>query len=271
MSPKRHRSDSSIQSVERAAAVLRSFTDADAELGVTTISGRLGLHKSTVSRLLSTLEHAGFVEQNPQTGKYRLGLGLITLAGVALERMDLRRIAQPFLEDLAEFTQETINITVLDRDECVNIERVASPQPIRHAGWLGRRTPLHCTATGKVLLAYMTPEERYAVLPSSLPRFTERTITHRPTLEKALQAVREQGYGIAHEELEEGLSAIAAPIFDHAGQVDATVSISGPTYRIGPGKIECLSRPLTEAANKISIRLGYVVAAGNGIRKGGDA
>lgn len=270
MSPKKQRPDSSIQSVERAAAILRSFTDTDAELGVTTISGRLGLHKSTVSRLLSTLQHEGFVEQDPETGKYRLGLGLISLAGAVLERMDLRRVALPFLEVLAKSTQETVNITVLDRDECVNIERIASPKPIRYAGWLGRRTPLHCTSTGKVLLAYMTPQERCNILPATLPRFTEYTITDHQTLARSLEETRKQGYGIAHEEFEEDLSAIAAPLFDHTRHVVATISISGPTYRLGPDKADQFIDPLKKAARSISVRLGYI-AAGNGTWKGGDS
>lgn len=270
MSPKKQRSDTSIQSVERAAAILRSFTDADPELGVTTLSGRLGVHKSTVSRLLSTLEHEGLVEQNPETGKYRLGLGLITLAGAALERMDLRRVAQPYLSGLAESTQETVNLAVLDGDECVNIERILSPQPIRHAGWIGRRTPLHCTSTGKVLLASMPPEARKAIVTQKLPRFTDNTITEPTTLECTLDQVCRQGYAIAHEELEEGLSAIAAPLFDHTGTVIAAVSISGPTYRLGPRKIKSLVEPLKEVAYSISAGLGYAAAAaGNGTQKGG--
>lgn len=268
---KKQRSDSSIQSVERAAAILRSFTGTDAELGVTTLSDRLRLHKSTVSRLLATLQHEGFVEQNPETGKYRLGLGLITLAGAALERMDLRRAAQPYLNALAESTQETVNMTILDGDECVNIERVASPKPIRYVGWVGRRTPPHCTSTGKLLLAYLTPEERDAILPEVLPRFTEKTVIDRAALERTLEQVRQQGYAAVHEELEEGLSAVAAPVRDHTGCVIATVSISGPTYRIGPGRIEQLVEPLKETARSISARLGYAAAASNGTKKGGDS
>lgn len=266
MPQKKQRSDPSIQSVERAAAILRTFTDADSELGVTTISDRLGLHKSTVSRLLSTLQHEGFVEQDPETGKYRLGLGLITLAGAVLEQMDLRRVAQPYLNALSESTQETVNISVLDGSECVNIERIASPKPIRYVGWIGRRTPLHCTSTGKVLLAYLTPEERDQILPDTLPRHTDKTITDRAVLERTLEQVRQQGYATAHGELEEGLSAAAAPIRDHTGRVVATVSISGPTYRIGPGRIEKYVALLGETAHKISVHVGWTGVGGNNIK-----
>jgi len=256
MSATKRSTDSGIQSVQRAAAILRSFTEAEAELGVTAISERLGLHKSTVSRLLSTLLQEGFVEQNRETGKYRLGLGLVSLAGYALEHIDLRRVAHPHLLNLAELTQETINVTILDGAECVNIERVASPRLIRYVGSLGRRTPLHCTSTGKVLLAYMTPAERDAVLPPKLTRYTAKTIVDRQALEQALVQIRAQGYGVAREEFEEDLTAIAAPICNHLGRVVATVSISGPTYRLEADKIEAFGGPLRETARKISAQLG---------------
>ena len=116
-----------IQSIQRAAAIMRCFTESEPELSVMEISRRLDLHKSTVSRMLATLQHEGLVEQNPESGKYRLGLGLISLAGVALGRLNARAAAQPYLTELVEATQETVNVTVLDGRECVNIERAFSP------------------------------------------------------------------------------------------------------------------------------------------------
>lgn len=257
MPPKNRSSDSGIQSVQRAMTILRSFSEAEPTLGVTHLSERLGLHKSTVSRLLSTLEREGFVEQDPETGKYRLGLGLVSLAGFALERLDLRRIAHPHLGPLAELTQETINLTVLDGREGVNIERIASPRSIRYVGSVGRRTPLHCSSTGKVMLAYMTPQERDALLPHPLPRYTAKTITDRAVLEAELTQIRAQGYGLAREEYEEDLAAVAAPIHNHQGRVLATVSITGPAYRLAPDKIAAWIKPLQETACKISAQLGY--------------
>jgi len=263
VSQKKRSTDSAIQSVQRAATILRSFTEAEAELGVTTLSERLGLHKSTVSRLLSTLQQEGFVEQDAETGKYRLGLGLVSLAGFALEHIDLRRLAQPHLNTLAELTQETINVTILDGNECVNIERVASPRLIRYVGSVGRRTPLHCTSTGKVLLAHMTPQERQVILPKTLTRYTEKTIVDHQVLEEALAQVRAQGYAVAREEFQEDLTAIAAPICNHLGRVIATVSVSGPTYRMESNKIEVFVNPLREAARKISTQLGCPTTNGH--------
>jgi DNA-binding IclR family transcriptional regulator len=220
----------------------------------------LGIHKSTVSRLLSALSKEGFVEQNPETGKWRLGLGLLGLAGAVLERIDLREAASIPLRTLVAQTQETINISVLDGNESVNVESIRSPKAIQYAGRLGRRTPLHCTSTGKVLLAFLSSEERDALLPDRLFSCTKKSIVDRQSLEKALELVREQGYGIAHEEFEEGLSSIAAPIRNHTGQVVATVSVSGPTYRMGPDRIEEFVRPLLNAAMEISANLGYMAS-----------
>lgn len=246
-----------IQSVQRAAAILRSFTKTDSELGVTTLSQQLGLHKSTVSRLLSTLEQEGFVEQNPETGKYRLGLGLVTLAGIVLERISLRQVAQPHLNALAELTQETVNAVVLNGHDCMNVEGAASPRPVQYVGRIGRRTPLHCTSAGKILLTYLSPEKRRELLPEELARFTDKTVVDHQTLERDLDQIRQQGYAITHEEHQEGLSAVAAPIYDHAGRVIAAIAVSGPTYRIGPGNIERCIQPVLETARKISTQLGY--------------
>ena len=222
------------------------------------ISRRLGLHKSTVSRILSTLEHEGLVNQNPQTTKYRLGLGLISLAGVALGRLDVRGAAQPYLNHLVEVTQETINVTVLDGLECVNVERVASPKPIRYVGWIGRRTPLHCTAAGKVILAYTPPEQREALIQLPLPRYTDNTIIDKAVLEKALAQVCRDGYATAQEEFEEGFSAIAAPILNHRCEVVGAIAVSGPTYRLSSEQFESFVESLLETTGKASAELGFL-------------
>jgi DNA-binding IclR family transcriptional regulator len=252
-------SQSHIQSIQRAADILRCFTEAEPELGVMEISRRLELHKSTVSRILSTLEHEGLVSQNPQTGKYRLGLGLISMAGVALGRLDVRGAAQPYLNRLVEVTQETINVTVLDGTECVNVERVASPRPIRYVGWIGRRTPLHCTAAGKAILAFTPPEQREALIQLPLPRYTEHTITDKAVLEEALAQVCRDGYATAQEDFEEGFSAIAAPILNHRHEVVGTIAISGPTYRLSSEQFESFVESLLEATGKVSAELGFLI------------
>ena len=247
---------SSIQSVQRAAAILWCFTNTDSELGVTTLSEELGLHKSTVSRLLSTLQQEMLVEQNPETGKYRLGLGLVTLAGIVLDRIDLRDVAYPFLATLAEITQETVNVVVLNGGMCVNVGGADSPRPIQYVGRIGRRTPAHCTSAGKILLAYLPLKTRNRILSELLPSFTEHTITDREILRYDLVQIQSQGYAITHEEYEEGMSALATPVYNHASQVVAAVTVSGPTFRLEAGKIEQFIGPVQDIARNISIQLG---------------
>ncbi len=249
----------SVQTIQRAAAILRCFSKENPELGLTHISQKTNIHKSTVSRLLLALQREGFVLQNPENGKWRLGLSLLSLAGVVLERMDLRKLSQVHLLALVAQTQETVNIEILDEDECVNIERIPSPKPIQYAGRIGRRTPLHCTASGEVFLAYLPPQQRDVLLPKTLQAYTKQTIVDRQVLESKLEQVRTQGYAVAHEEFEEGLTAIAAPIRDHIGRVVATVSVAGPSYRIGPNRIKQFIDPVLDTARKISNALGYVV------------
>jgi DNA-binding IclR family transcriptional regulator len=246
-----------IQSIQRAAAILRSFTEVEPELGVVELGKRLALHKSTVSRILTTLQEEGLVSQNPETGRYRLGVGLISLAGVALGRLNVRGVAQPHLNGLVEVSQETVNVVMQDGRECVNVERVASPRQIRYVGWIGRRMPLHCTAAGKVLLAFMETAEKDALLNGSLTKYTAKTVTNKSKMEADLSRVCQQGYAIVHEEFEDEFSAIAAPVFNHARKVPGVISISGPTYRMGPGQIETFIRPLLDTARTASAEMGY--------------
>jgi DNA-binding IclR family transcriptional regulator len=219
---------------------------------------RLNLHKSTVSRILSSLQAEGFVSQNPETSKYRLGVGLVSLAGVALGRLNVRGVAQPHLNALVEVSQETVNVVVLDGRECVNVERVASPKQIRYVGWIGRRMPLHCTAAGKVMLAFMPRPERDELLKGSLTRYTSQTVTEKVKMDHDLDVICQQGYGIVHEEFEDEFSAIAAPVFNHSRSVAGAISISGPTYRMGPGQIEAFVGPLLDTANTASAEMGYL-------------
>ncbi len=246
-----------VQSIQRAVAILRSFSESEPELSVGEISQRLGLHKSTVSRILGTLERERLVGRNPETGRYHLGLGMVSLAGVALGRLDVRGIAQPFLNDLVEVSQETVNVVVLEEREGVNIARAASPKSIHYVGWIGRRIPLYCTAPGLVLLAGLTATQLHQHLHRPLQRYTPRTITNRETLQARLHQVRQKGYAIVHEEFEEGYSGIAVPIRDHQRQVVAALAVTGPTFRMGPGDIEAFIKPLQRTALAISRRLGY--------------
>lgn len=244
----------SVKTIQRAASILRCFTVESPEMGLTVISQRTGLHKSTVLRLLLALQRESLVQQNLETGKWQLGLGLLNLAGVILAHMDLRTVAREYLRELASETQENVNLTIRDGDEGVIVEFLASTKPIRYAGRLGQRLPLHCTSTGKVLLAFLTnPERKKALGKSGSASFR----SNQKALMGTLDRVREQGYAISHEEFEEGLSEIAAPIQNHTGQIVAAVGVSGPTYRMGSGQIEKFVEPLLKAAGGISEKLGF--------------
>ncbi|NOZ50915.1 MAG: IclR family transcriptional regulator [Chloroflexi bacterium] len=246
-----------VQSIQRAISILRCFTETEPELSVNELSQRLHLHKSTVSRILGTLERERLVGRDPETGKYHLGLGMVSLAGVALGRLDVRGIAQPFLNQLVEASQETVNVIVLEEREAVNIARAASPQSIRYVGWIGRRIPLHCTAPGLVLLAPLDRRQQRDFLRPPLKAYTPRTLISQGILLQRLQQVQQQGYAIVHEEFEEGYSGIAAPIKDHQNQVVAALVITGPTFRMGPGDIETFIGSLLQTTFAISQQLGY--------------
>jgi IclR family acetate operon transcriptional repressor len=245
-----------IRSVGKAAQVLRLLGEAGV-LGVTDLSRRIRVHKSTVSRLLATLERHGLVARDPHSDKFNLGPAFISLAGAALQRLDLRTVARAPLERLAEQTRETVNLAILDGDQVVNIEKISSAHYIRDIGWIGRRSPLHCTATGKALVAHMLPAARRSLLGARLKRYTPQTICDWKALETELAEVRRLGYAVGREELEPGLVALAAPIQDLGGRVTATVSASGPAFRMTRTALATYARQVIAAAAAISQGLGY--------------
>jgi IclR family KDG regulon transcriptional repressor len=249
---------SNVQSVERAIAILESFSLGKPERGVNELSRELGLHKSTVSRLMRTLKHGGLLSRNPETERYRLGVDLIGLAAQVVSFMDVREVALPFLRELAEVCRDTVNLSVMDAGQVVNLEQFVPPtRRIKNIGRVGRRMSPHCTAAGKVLLAYLPQDELDRILQAGLEQHTPHTITDPDELRKELARVREQSYATVREELEEGLNVVAAPIHDHTGQVVASVSVAGPAYRITPELFPELAGRLMDTAAAISAKLGY--------------
>lgn len=256
--PQETESDSGlIQSVQRAVRLLKAFDGADGDLGVTELSRRVGLHKSTVSRLLATLEREGLVERSPTSDGYRLGFLLVRLAGQAPHFGDLRSAAHPIMLELSNHSHETVHLAVLDGDEVINIEQIAGSHFVRERNWVGQRTPLHCVANGKALLACQPPSMLERLLSQPLQRFTDRTITDPARLRADLQLLHERGYAQALGEIEEGLHAVAAPIRDASGQVVGAVSVSGPAYRVTPDRLAELGSMVVRGARAISERMGY--------------
>jgi DNA-binding IclR family transcriptional regulator len=245
-----------VRSVDRAAALLLALGESPGAAGVTELARRLGLHKSTASRLLATLERRGLVEQDDETGKYRLGLVVIRLAERAERTLDLRGLALPELERLARLTHETTSLGVIDGDQLMTVAQVDGPNLVAVGDWTGRATPLHCVAPGKVIMAALAEREVVRIVKRGLPRHTERTIVDLEPLLEELARIRRRGYATAIGEFEPGTNAVAAPVHDARGQVIAAVDVWGPTFRLTPRRIPELAAQVRETAAAISVRLG---------------
>ena len=248
-----------VQSVRRALRMLDELA-LSGDLGVTELASRLGVHKATASRLLATLADGGVVRRDPETERYRLGYGLLHLAGSISSGLDLVREARPSLEQLAGATGEAVNLAVLDEDSVVHIDQIAGTSTVVSVSWIGRRLPLHCTANGKVLLAFLDEAERERLLKPQLEAHTPNTIIDLKRLRRELRSVVSRGWARATGELEEGLNAVAAPVRGADGRVVAAVSVSGPEFRMRPSHLNRMSRPTVKAAESISRRLGLADA-----------
>jgi DNA-binding IclR family transcriptional regulator len=246
-----------LQSVTRAVRSLELIAE-EGELGVTELGRRLGVHKATASRLAATLAERGLIERDPATERYRLGFGLIRLAGAAMAGLDLVSAARPIIEDLAQESLETVTIGVLSGEDVVSIDQVTGASSIVSVSWVGRRTPLHTTSTGKVFLAFLDEGERERRLSRPLERATKRSIVDVAQLRAQLEEVRRRGYAQTLEELEEGLNAVAAPVRQADGEVVAALSVSGPAFRLRPVDVPRIGRRTIEAADRVSRRLGHV-------------
>jgi DNA-binding IclR family transcriptional regulator len=244
-----------VQSVDRALTILERLARSG-EAGVTEIAGELGVHKSTAFRLVATLEAHRLVEQTEDRGKYRLGVGLLRLAGATTARLDLVQEARPVCRQLASETGETVNIAVLSESSALYLDQVAGSSALQPHNWVGQHIPLHATSNGKVLLSGLNRQQCDAML-SKLSAYTPTTITTKGKLRTELDQVREQGYALAVDELEVGLTAVAAPIRNVHGDVVASMSVSGPTFRISPERVEEIIAKVVAAAEEVSHRLGW--------------
>ncbi len=247
-----------VQSVERALYLLEILSEVGRPMTLSDISEKAGLNISTVHRLLHTLISHQFVQQDLNSGKYRLGLKVFEIGSKALYSLDIRQVARPDLQDLVDRCNETVNMAILEQGEVVYIEQVESSNMIKMFARVGSRGPAHCTGAGKVLLAYLDQEELSSVIKRGLVRFTPKTITDPDKLIEELHTIREQGYSLDIEEMEEGVKCIAAPIRNHEGKVIAAVSISGPVARMTDKRLkDMIIKNLKEITHKISINLGY--------------
>jgi DNA-binding IclR family transcriptional regulator len=246
-----------VQSVDRALQILEILAR-EGDAGVSEIAEEMGIHKSTVSRLVGSLVGRELVRQNSERGKYQLGFGILRLASSIPGRLSVVHEAREVLEGLAAAYKETVNLAVLRSNYAVNVDQAMGPLTLATYDWVGSLTPLHATSSGKVLLASLTADERDAILKrTGLPARTPRTITSRSVLEKQLLDVARDGYAVVHEEFEIGLTAVAVPVYNHLGNVIAAVSISGPTFRFAPEEQPGLIDGLRTAGLTISTKMGF--------------
>jgi DNA-binding IclR family transcriptional regulator len=250
------RNGAGLATVRNALHLLQQFTYDDPVLGVSELARRLGLGKSTVHRLLTTMAGEGFVQRTPD-GRYRLGLRLYELGQLVVNSLGLREVAHPILENLRNETRETVHLAVLEGVDVVYVERFASPSTLRLFGRLGRRMPTHSTSSGKCLLAFSTPDMVEAVVAAGLSGLAPRTITSRNVLQRALEQVRRDGYACSSDESEPGVASVGAPVFGHDGSVIAAVSVAGPCSRLTQESIPRYARLVRRAADGISSGMGH--------------
>lgn len=251
-------SGAGLSSVRNAARLLCVFTPTDRDLGVSELASRLGLGKSTVHRLLSTLALEGLIERDAATGRYRLGLKLYELGSIVGDHLDLHEVIAGPIDDLRNRTGETVHVAILDGPEVVYIARRESPHTLRLFGRVGHRNHAHCTSTGKLLLAFLPLPELAAILHGfALPAHTRHTITDRLKLEDELEAIRRRGWADNIEESELGVHSVAAPIREAIGRVVAAISVAGPAARFTPDAMRQVAADTVRTADAISGRLGW--------------
>ncbi|MDI3328007.1 MAG: IclR family transcriptional regulator [Alicyclobacillaceae bacterium] len=246
-----------LTSVKNALRILSSFSSEEPEQRVTDIAKHLGISKSTVSRLMSTLADEGFVVQNQKTRKYRLGLPVLSLSNAVDLSSEIRREARATIRRLVERAGENVHLVTRDRTDVFYLDTYERKYPERFYAQVGGRNPMYCTSSGKVLLAYQKGELIRAVIQRGLKPYTPSTITNEERLLRVLEEVSSKGYAVSMEELVEGACSVAAPIRDFNGGVVAAVSIVGPKQRINSRTVGTYAKLAIEAAKEISARLGY--------------
>lgn len=246
------------QTVERALTLLDVIGEADRSLTLTEIAQRGGIHISTCTRLLRTLENAGLVARDDGTNGFRLGGKIFTLAHALERQLDIRAVARPALQHLTDVTGEMASLAVLHDNEAMLIERAIARNELGFRAGVGARAPLYCTAAGKALLAFAESELVEEILAGPLPALTANTLTSPDALRVELGKVRAQGYAIDRCERENGLFGVSAPVRDVAARVVAVMSFSGPAERINSPTLSAWIAELLEMAAQVSSQLGWV-------------
>jgi DNA-binding IclR family transcriptional regulator len=246
-----------ITALQRGLRLLQLFSESQHGLTAKQVAGRSRLPVSTVHRFLANLDSSGFLHCSGD-GVYHLGIACFAIGQAALGQLDIRRVSLPYLQELNRQTRETIHLTVRHGLAAVYVEKLDSPEQLRIHSRIGAAVPLYCTAVGKVMLAYMADDERERVLPQlGLKRLTPNTVGNLQELEAELYRVRKNGYACDLEEHELHIRCVAAPIWDHAGGVNASLSITAPVVRMAVTRLRQLAPLIQTAGLQISRELGY--------------
>jgi len=246
-----------IKSIDKALDLLEFLSANEQETGITEISKNLHLGLSTVHRILFTLKSRGYVIQNRNTKKYKLGIKLFELGCAVQSTKHLVEITKPYLKQLSQSTNETANLAILEGKEVIYLDTIESPEILRTEIMAGTRTPAHCTALGKVLLAFITDGEFESLYKSDEPlsSLTSKSISSLEGLKKNLKKAKEQGYAIDREEYKIGINCIGAPIFSRSGEVISAISITGPASRFTLNEMEKVKSKLIAISKDISNQL----------------
>jgi IclR family acetate operon transcriptional repressor len=246
----------SVRSVDRALDILLCFSLDKPALSLTQIAEKVGMHKSTIHRLLSTLEARRFVTRDKSTGLYQLGFRFFELASIMLNDIDINSWAQPYLQHLARLSGESVDLAVLDDDHVVYLQVVESPQRVKLAVAVGEQLPVHCTATGKAFLAYLPEYQVQQILAKGMEKYTQHTLTSFADLSQDLKVTRERGFAISEAEFEEDINAVAAPILDAKRCPMAVIAIVGPSFRLTHQRIMTLGQSILETTAEIAREVG---------------
>ncbi|MEZ0119535.1 UNVERIFIED_ORG: IclR family KDG regulon transcriptional repressor [Heyndrickxia coagulans] len=246
-----------LASVRNSILILKSFSENRPAWKVTDLAKSLGLAKSTVSRLVTTLASEGLLKKNPKTGEYHLGLGVLALSGVLMQHLEIHKQAAPILSQLAAATKEATHLAILDGFDTVYIDKEESLYEVKMKTFLGRRNPTHAVSSGKVLLAFSDQAFIEAYIKNGLQAFASRTIMDPTTLKKTLERIRKDGYATSYAEMSESIASVAAPVRDYKGKVVAAITVVGKENRFNTSRMNHLIRLVKEASDEISERMGY--------------
>src|SRR4051794_39003432 len=246
-----------VRVIDRALSIVNLLSTIDHLVAASEMGEALKLNKSTLHRLLAVLEHHRYVERDTLSGRYRLGLRFAELGNIALSRFDLQSTARPFVEQLVKATGETAHLGILQGNEVVSLVNVETQHSVRTPSTVGRRSPIHCTSQGKVLVGFLPQPQIAQVLRGyRFTPYTPKTLRQSAAFRTELAKVRQLGYSVDDEEFEEGLRCIGAPVRDHTGKVVAAVSIAGPRFRVTPERMSSLVQMVMQIADDLSEALG---------------